>query len=871
MKDYYYLLGLKRECTQEEIKRAYRKLSNKFHPDKNNGDDYFKERFQDIQEAYEVLSDVLKKRAYDDSYKFDSYTKRREAYKEVRDPIIEVFVADKFEIYDDEIVTFSWKVLYADYLFLSVRKDELLHNQGSKSIKVSNLRDKEKINITLVAKNSITGKEYTKDIELFSKLYKDIKNKIENEEKVKYNKEGSFKKTNTKNHNEANSPKEKSSQIDNSDNTTKIVMLLSVILIGFIGYQSIKSRYNKGDTHTWVKPQHTTSSKDELLRQIWQDNFSKVGTFEDFRSDFQNPSTRKGIWQDNFSGVVSFEEFESDLGYSSLPQSTLPQSSLPQNKSLSQLFVESFGSGVIVNSTVVKVPPSSNFFKSVDDNYYINIVSSHEVPFNNQLYFILNFENVYFDPEYNAYGVGECHACYGISGYLATTNYGKLFFNPKLRKGPGYGINGIDESFIHHVFKDIEVQNLKAGFPSFTFIDTLSEGLHRVIKNDLYGFINSNGQIVIDPTYKLAYNFNSGLARIIKNKKTGFINKVGIEVILCEFDFATDFDRYGYAVVNNGGRNWLSYGNSEIFGEGRNGIINTKGEIILDLNFDYIGMYYFPKLELTLGGNFYGPYIDGFWEGGTVIDFDLFDQVSRNINKMPLTSSQLNEIREGKNIDIYLKKINNDEYNIHYFINNSPIGNGIPDYELNVQKEKWSSVSQPINTPIGTIFVEESSTSKIQVSVEQPDYYFIPTKEQVEIFGSSFLPERRIVVKNGNKKSELPIITGAPDSSMIVCYKCCVDELNYLIHNNLLFFKCGGKLWKFNFKTEAVKLIAWCHLYRIIDTGIYRNNIYLETDRIKFNPINNKSEGRHEFFRIVDTEGNELVGSFNKSEIRDKF
>jgi len=106
---------------------------------------------------------------------------------------------------------------------------------------------------------------------------------------------------------------------------------------------------------------------------------------------------------------------------------------------------------------------------------------------------------------------------------------------------------------------------------------------------------------------------------------------------------------------------------------------------------------------------------------------------------------------------------------------------------------------------------------------------------------------------------------------MIVCYKCCVDELNYLIHNNLLFFKCGGKLWKFNFKTEAVKLIAWCHLYRIIDTGIYRNNIYLETDRIKFNPINNKSEGRHEFFRIVDTEGNELVGSFNKSEIRDKF
>lgn len=65
MKDYYYVIGIKRDSSIEEVKKAYKKLALKFHPDQNNGDKFFEERFKDIQEAYEILSDVNKRKHYD--------------------------------------------------------------------------------------------------------------------------------------------------------------------------------------------------------------------------------------------------------------------------------------------------------------------------------------------------------------------------------------------------------------------------------------------------------------------------------------------------------------------------------------------------------------------------------------------------------------------------------------------------------------------------------------------------------------------------------------------------------------------------------------------------------------------------------------
>lgn len=64
-KDYYSILGINKKATEEEIKKAFRKLAVKHHPDKNPGNKEAEEKFKEINEAYEVLSDPEKRKKYD--------------------------------------------------------------------------------------------------------------------------------------------------------------------------------------------------------------------------------------------------------------------------------------------------------------------------------------------------------------------------------------------------------------------------------------------------------------------------------------------------------------------------------------------------------------------------------------------------------------------------------------------------------------------------------------------------------------------------------------------------------------------------------------------------------------------------------------
>ena len=64
-RDYYEVLGVERSASDEEVKRAYRKLAVKFHPDKNPDDPHAEEKFKELGEAYDVLIDPEKRAAYD--------------------------------------------------------------------------------------------------------------------------------------------------------------------------------------------------------------------------------------------------------------------------------------------------------------------------------------------------------------------------------------------------------------------------------------------------------------------------------------------------------------------------------------------------------------------------------------------------------------------------------------------------------------------------------------------------------------------------------------------------------------------------------------------------------------------------------------
>ena len=81
-RDYYEVLGVSRSADASAIKKAYRKLAKKYHPDTNQGDEQAAEKFKEINEAYDVLGDEKKRKLYD-QYGFAAFQEGfdPEAYK----------------------------------------------------------------------------------------------------------------------------------------------------------------------------------------------------------------------------------------------------------------------------------------------------------------------------------------------------------------------------------------------------------------------------------------------------------------------------------------------------------------------------------------------------------------------------------------------------------------------------------------------------------------------------------------------------------------------------------------------------------------------------------------------------------------------
>lgn len=134
-KDYYKILGVPRDADEKTIKRAYRKLAAKYHPDKNKGDKQAEEKFKEINEAYQVLSDPEKRKLYDQlGAEWERYQKMggginwedfvrsyQQQYGSQRGPFYHVHfegdVDDLFEGFSDFFKTFFGGFGFTDYGF----------------------------------------------------------------------------------------------------------------------------------------------------------------------------------------------------------------------------------------------------------------------------------------------------------------------------------------------------------------------------------------------------------------------------------------------------------------------------------------------------------------------------------------------------------------------------------------------------------------------------------------------------------------------------------------------------------------------------------------------------------------------------------
>ncbi|MBO0938748.1 J domain-containing protein [Fibrella sp. HMF5335] len=186
MKDFYYILGVHSDSSVEEIKKAHKKLSMKFHPDKNEGDEFFSERFKEIQAAYETLINPSKRAKYDSER--SRYTNIKQVYAGQGSnftPEIEFFRASKASFEYDEEITFSWKTINADKV--SLKPFGPVPPIGQKTYKIKDFQNP-LLTVELTAENSAINR-YIRSVvnlknETYEKLYQYFKNKIENEPRV---------------------------------------------------------------------------------------------------------------------------------------------------------------------------------------------------------------------------------------------------------------------------------------------------------------------------------------------------------------------------------------------------------------------------------------------------------------------------------------------------------------------------------------------------------------------------------------------------------------------------------------------------------------------------------------------------------------
>ncbi|MDC8099651.1 J domain-containing protein [Chryseobacterium rhizosphaerae] len=174
MKDYYYFLGISQEASEEDIKKTYRKLSLKYHPDKNDNDDFFADRFREIQEAYETLSDPARRHSYNQNLE-----SHQRSFRYNVPPAIKTFSANKIHAKKGEEIIISWQTTNADVV--KVLPFGLEKPYGERIFKITEFKDG-KFQLLLHATNSLLHKTVVQGItitEVFENDSEKFKNTVE--------------------------------------------------------------------------------------------------------------------------------------------------------------------------------------------------------------------------------------------------------------------------------------------------------------------------------------------------------------------------------------------------------------------------------------------------------------------------------------------------------------------------------------------------------------------------------------------------------------------------------------------------------------------------------------------------------------------
>ncbi|WP_300669505.1 DnaJ domain-containing protein [Soonwooa sp.] len=151
MKNYYYFLGVDEDASVEDIKKAYRKLSMKYHPDKNDNDAFFELRFREVQEAYEVLIDAERRRSYD-----SQLSSVQKNIKSTLPPKIQKFHSDKIRARVGDEIRLYWQTYDAD--LVKILPFGLEKPNGERRFKITQFDSQGKFQLLLHATNTSINK-----------------------------------------------------------------------------------------------------------------------------------------------------------------------------------------------------------------------------------------------------------------------------------------------------------------------------------------------------------------------------------------------------------------------------------------------------------------------------------------------------------------------------------------------------------------------------------------------------------------------------------------------------------------------------------------------------------------------------------------